>query len=454
MRLPRALDPDVAEVARGATVSLILKLAGALLAFAFNVVLARLLGTDPTGIYFLAFAVLMVASIVGRLGLDNVVLRLTVAAAATSDWRAVVAGYRSAMRAAALAALGAALAVALAAPLLADVLFRKPMLEAPLRWMSLAVVPFVLAVLHAEALKGLKRIAESQLVQAVLIPGLSLILLLVLGQRGVVGAVWAYVLACLAAWIAGTVLWRRALRNCAGTAAVAEEGGPSSIPVCRLLDSGLPLLWVASLTYLLGFASTFFLGFFRTEAEVALFGAAARTAMLTSFLLLATNAILAPKFAELYERRDLARLGAMARHWARWLALLALPVLALFLAIPGTVMSVFGAEFREAAPALSILAVGQFVNVAVGSVGYLLMMSAHERDMRNNVTVAGVVSLVLNLVLIPRFGFVGASAATSGGLIVLNILGVVAVRRRLGIRMFATDRADAPEPADRGGGST
>jgi len=312
----------------------------------------------------------------------------------------------------------------------------------------------VLAILSAEALKGLKRIAESQLVQAVLIPGLSLILLLAFGrERGVLGAVWAYGIACAVAWITGEVLWRRAFRTRSG-AEPGDGGERPSVGMRRLLDSGLPLLWVASLTYLLSFASTFLLGIFREESEVALFGAAARTAMLTSFLLFAANAILAPKFAELYEGGDLPRLGAVARQWARWLALLALPVLLLFLAIPGTVMSMFGPEFRAAAPALSIMAVGQFVNVAVGSVGYLLMMSAHERDMRNNVTLAAATSLALNLALIPPFGFVGAAAATSGGLIVLNVLGVVAVRRRLGIRMLTTAGTGAPDPTGSGGTST
>lgn len=69
-------DQQLLELLSGSSVALILKLIGAGLAFTFNVLLARLLGAEGAGVYFLALSVITVAVVFGRLGLDKTVLRL------------------------------------------------------------------------------------------------------------------------------------------------------------------------------------------------------------------------------------------------------------------------------------------------------------------------------------------------------------------------------------------
>ena len=94
---------------------------------------------------------------------------------------------------------------------------------------------------------------------------------------------------------------------------------------------------------------------------------------------------------------------------------------------------------------LRILAFGQLINVATGSVGYLLSMTGHERLLRNTVLIAAVVSLGGGLTLIPAFGLTGAALATATGLAVQNLLCVWQVRRVLGFNTLAIWRfASAP----------
>ncbi|MEA3643989.1 MAG: polysaccharide biosynthesis C-terminal domain-containing protein [Lamprobacter sp.] len=85
---------------------------------------------------------------------------------------------------------------------------------------------------------------------------------------------------------------------------------------------------------------------------------------------------------------------------------------------------------------LRILALEQLVNVATGSVGYLLSMTGHERLLRNNVLAAAVVALDGALVLIPAFGLIGTAVATATGIAIQNLLCVWQVRRVLGFKMM------------------
>ena len=67
-------DPHMREIARGTLLAFVLKVVGSGLAFAFNVAVARLLGVEGMGLYYLALAVTTIGSVVGRIGLDNTLL--------------------------------------------------------------------------------------------------------------------------------------------------------------------------------------------------------------------------------------------------------------------------------------------------------------------------------------------------------------------------------------------
>ena len=61
-------------ILRSATV-LLVRIAGAGLGFGFNVALARVLGADGLGIYHLSLTFALIASTVGRMGMDPAMLK-------------------------------------------------------------------------------------------------------------------------------------------------------------------------------------------------------------------------------------------------------------------------------------------------------------------------------------------------------------------------------------------
>jgi len=95
-------------------------------------------------------------------------------------------------------------------------------------------------------------------------------------------------------------------------------------------------------------------------------------------------------------------------------------------------MELFGNGFEDAAVLLMILAVGQFVNVATGSVGYLLNMSGHERDMNLVTLFTGPLTIILVALLSNYYGVMGAAIATAVGVSVQNLGALVLVKVRMG----------------------
>lgn len=96
-------------------------------------------------------------------------------------------------------------------------------------------------------------------------------------------------------------------------------------------------------------------------------------------------------------------------------------------------LSFFGSEFTSGSTALSILVFGQLVNAAAGSVGLLLVMTAHEREAAIGMGVGLSLNVLLNTLLIPLWGIEGAAGASATSMIVWNLWLAVRVHRRLGL---------------------
>jgi O-antigen/teichoic acid export membrane protein len=77
--------------------------------------------------------------------------------------------------------------------------------------------------------------------------------------------------------------------------------------------------------------------------------------------------------------------------------------------------------------------VGQFINAATGAVGYLLIMTGHEKIMRNITVATSVLKIALFILLIPVFGFVGAALAVAISDSARNLLAFFMVYRKLNI---------------------
>jgi O-antigen/teichoic acid export membrane protein len=437
MTTPGWWDEHMREVVHGASTTIVLKGLSAGLTFGLYVVVGRLLGPDGAGKYFLALTVATVAAVLGRVGLDTTILRFTAANVTTGDWVGVKGVYQKAMLIAAAASGTSALVMALSASWSAR-MFGNGALARPMAVMALSVAPLALLTLHAQGLQGLRRIPEANLVGSVGVPALSLLGVLALAPRwGLIGAAWAYGGATVVTLIIGRWLWRRA------TPQLTTVTG--HIGTHELLDSSVPMFWVSALQLVIAWSSMLALGFWASSAEVGAFGVAHRTATLTSFVLIAVNSIAAPKFAALYKQGDLATLGRIARNSTKLMAIMASPVLAVFLLFPGQVLSVFGPGFSSATTVLCILAVGQFVNVITGSVGYLLSMCGYERLQRNNMAVCAAVCLFLNALLVPRLGAVGAAIATAATLTMQMLIAAAIVWRKLGV--ITIPFVDARSPA-------
>ncbi len=419
-------DVHMQELLRGASVAFVFKVIAAGLVFGLNVILARLLGAEGSGIFFLAFTIVLVVAAIGRVGMENALVRFVAANIASEQPGKVLGVYRKAMLYSLVMSAILAVLLYLLAPWLSYAIFAKPELSDPLAIMAIAVVPLALLTLHSHALQGLKKIAISIFVLSVSVPLLTgFISLLFIPIYFIDAAVWGYVFATLVTLILGRVYWKRCVGSFDRETAEFDRG--------VLLESSMPLFGIIIMNIVITWSPMLFLGVWESSENVGIYSAASRAAMLTSFVLVAVNSIAAPKFAALYQSGDMVTLSVVARKSTKIMVLLSAPILLVFLLIPEFILSLFGEQFKQGTYILIILSIGQFINVATGSVGYLLMMSDNERLMRNNLVFTMLLGIVLNFLLIPEYGIIGGAVGAAIVLATQNIVAVVLVWKKLNI---------------------
>jgi O-antigen/teichoic acid export membrane protein len=415
------------ELFRSALSAFVVRGLGAIAGFILSLVVARLMPVAESGLFFLGLTVVVVLATVGLLGLSSSLLRFIGAHHADSDWPAINAVAATALRwsGAFLALLS--LALYFTAPWIAEHIFKKPEFGLVLMGFSPGVFFFGLTMLVAHQLQAIRRTTQSIVILSIAIPLGTGLGLLALGLETGLAAAILYTVMAATALVLGSLWWRRARPT-------AERGRVDA----RLLWASCFPLWIVMLMALaVQWSGQLIAGVWVPAEEVAHFAVAQRTAMLVSFILIAVNLVVAPRFAALHAQQKHAELEQLALRATRLMTLFALPVILLICLFPGWIMGWFGEAYRSSAPLLVILAVGQLVNVVTGSVGFLLSMTGHERDLRNVVLISGPLAIGAALILTPFFGVTGAAIATALAVACQNLLAVYRVKQRLGFNTLA-----------------
>src|ERR1035437_8737160 len=98
---------------------------------------------------------------------------------------------------------------------------------------------------------------------------------------------------------------------------------------------------------------------------------------------------------------------------------LTIPLITMLLIFAHPLMRIFGRDFEAGWSVLVIGTLGELIDCGVGSVGFLLLSGNERRLLRIQMMMsAGIVGF--NLLLIPRWGIVGAAIASAITNIIAN----------------------------------
>jgi len=420
-------DVHSAEVVKKTFSSAIVKILGYIFGLGISIFLGRTIGADGLGIINLSNRIISVVTIICLLGLQQTIVKEVAIAKSKSNWQQVKnVIFSSFWLSSSLSIIITSLLI-FTAPWVSRTLFNEPLLTVPFIIASIVMTPQIISRIFAAGLNGFGKIWQSNLVDQTLSSAVSALILIILWLSNykidVTIVAIVYAISRIIVTLSISIYFR----------SVIDYKGKKEFEFKKLLNTSLPILGIIISGTIFANADAIFLGIFKDSKEVGLYTVAARIAVLTSFLLQVSNSAVSPKIAALFSNNKLEELEQMIQKITRNLLVVGFLTLLIFYFFGEIILSIWGDEFKNAFWILFILGVGQFINLATGPVGSLLIMSGYEKIQLKISLFFVTLNIILNIILIPFLGAIGAAIATAITIAGINLTRVIYVHFKIGI---------------------
>ncbi|MFL5802111.1 MAG: flippase [Roseiflexaceae bacterium] len=271
----------------------------------------------------------------------------------------------------------------------------------------------------------------------ILAPGLKLavVLVLIFGQAGIFFLAGGY----LAAGAIGVGLYSFILFNVLRKQGLFQHFNlrALNIPWREIFVFTIPLMTSDLVYILMNSSDAVLLEHFRGNVDVAAFRAVQPAAGLNQLVVTSFQLLFTPLAARMFARNDREGINNLYWQTAVWMAVIAFPIFALTfsLAQPLTVL-LFQQRYADSAIILALLSFGYYFSTALGFNGLTLKVFGKVRYIVVINILAALVNLGINLLLIPRYGALGAAIGTCGTMVAHNIFKQLGLLFGTGINLF------------------
>lgn len=397
--------------------------------YLLRILLARNLTVEEYGLVYAIMAVFGLLSVFAHWGLAEALTREVALARAVASARLKEVVLWVAFVLYASAAIILALAMWFA-PLLAEHYFHSSSAAIPFTVYTISfllssivyIIPSLLMGAHRSNLYTLFIVTQS---------GLLLLGAWLLLAYGVTGVMLAYVITMVTLHILFIPLLGRVLPGFWRARAHLRVKTAK-----RLFAYGIPVMLTGVAWVILSASDTALLTYFSSLAEVGRYQVALPTANLLLFLTPVIVTVLLPLLTHVWQDRKRALLSRSIQDLHAYVFLCIIPIAVAVATYPDILLNLlFGAQYVSAAPILRLLVVSALFITLNSVTAAAFSAIGKPKESTRAVAVGAVANLILNILLIPRLGGVGAAIATVCSAILIFSLGLRALRRHLAVRL-------------------
>ncbi len=386
---------------------MIFKVVGAISTLGINVFISRIYGVEVLGEYNLLFSLIAFSTIFSRLGLDLYILRKV---PEYIDKKTQLLGFlKMTFKDALFASIIVGLIIVLSEKFLNRYLFEGMDVKKSLLLLGPTIIFLTLFQLFTNVFRGFNNVFKFSFLQNLLLPGLTISLFAIANfyWTAEVSPIYFYISAVLLSSVTGFIMLYWFLKQKIGFK--LKEFIRSKYN-SQILRYSFPMVLTSSSIYFMTYLDSFLISYYLDVKSVGLYSAIVKVSVLLSFLTTSISGFLAPKIAKEFVEKNYRRVKAMYRNTIFILLGGGIPLLTFFLIFPEFFLGLFGSEFVSEVNTFNVYNISVFIGATIfGPIGYFLVMTDQQKYFRNIIILALVLNIILNIVLIPRFGLIGAA---------------------------------------------
>jgi len=417
---------------------LAVNIAGVALWFCLHLVLARWLSVENYGIYVYALSWITILLVVVQLGFNTSTVRIISEQRSRNDYPGMRGMFSFSGQV--VAGVGAVTVIAGLGTIWAT---KHSMSDVEIRTLIFMLpTAVVMALMYQRAyfLHGLMAIISTQIVVDVARP-----LLLIAACLGVVlvgpdHADAMMIVTFVITSVTFLVVSRLAAKR---LASIGDRSSDSTRQPREWLSVSVPYLGIGALTAVILQTDVLMVGTLDSTKAAGVYLPALKLAMLITFPLMALRSRAAPEISAQFAGGNLQQVQRTLSVVFKASVISGALLAAAIIWQREFLLSIFGPEFVSAAPVVVVLSLGVLASCMTNGVETLLIFGPFERHVLTFFGAIAMANALLNGLLIPHWGILGAATATAVTMGLRGLFAVVFIRLRTGISPFALSNARA-----------
>ncbi len=435
------LDKSIKTIAKGSGIIFIGIILSKILTYIYRVIVARI-GVEEYGLFSIGLAVISFLAIITSLGLGEGVVRYVSYYIGKNEETKARSVIKSSLLITGTASFIIATFLIIFSGWISTNIFHDSSLTIILAVFAIALPLDVIKKIILSAIRAFQKI-EYDLYSRNIIENIAkilLTLLLIYLGFGILGVVIGYVAAFAISLVVSIYFLR--------TKVFSLEGTTTKIRYKDLMYYSLPLLFAGVMLFVMGWIDTLMISYFKTSVDVGLYNAALPLAQLLYLFPYALSFLFLPTLSTLYAQNKKEIVKPLYHTLTKWIFLVNLALLAgIVLFSKQIINTIFGKEYltqtiimgKEILPvplSLIILSLGLFFGYFMMLGSNFFLVAKQTKIILFNTSVIAVLNLILNMVLIPAYGILGAAISTSFSFFIMGLLLLVEIRAKLKIWPF------------------
>lgn len=421
-------DKNFFEVFSGSIISFSAKIIALLLGLLLSLIISKYYGARELGIYSLIVSFFSITLILSMLGMNTSILRFIPEEIAKYSLKSAYKLFFKLFNITIISSLFISLIVYLFADSIAVQIFNKSYLYPVFLIASIFIVFQSLGILSISTIRALKDIKLYSLFQIImpLIQILTLFIIISFFSYSEFDSVYSLMFSYFIVFFISLYYVLKLFNK------KEPDGKLSNLSTKSVIFTSLPMMLSTAMSLIILQTDILMLGAMVEAEQVGIYAIIVKLATLTIFLLTSVNVVIAPKISELFYSGKIIELKKLLLKTTSLISIFTLPIVLILIFFGKEILEIFGKEFTIGYSALIILLIGQIINILAGPVEFFLNMTGHQKNLNYIVITSAIINIILNFILIPKYGFMGAAFASMVSLSLSKIISLIYINKIFG----------------------
>src|SRR3989344_1016892 len=391
-----------------------------ILTYLYRIVIARI-GTSEYGIFSLGLAIVNMAMFIPLLGMDEGIVRYVSYYLGLKEDAKIKGTITTALKISGFLSLIVTTILFFSSEYIAINILREQSLNIILNVLTLSIPFYVISTIYLSVIKAYKRMDYWVFIKSITenISKIGITFILIFKGFGLLAAAIGYTVSLIIACIIAIMIVEFKFVK------IFSSKIKSITSTRKLIGYSWPIMFHIIIAQLLGWTDTLMIGYFKNSIEVGIYNAALPTAHVMTIIPAGIFSLSIPIMTDLYAQKQKNEFINVYQTANKWVYYFMVYLLIIFTIFSKEILNIlFGSEYVTGSLTLIAGAIGYFI-YSNGSGDCILKVIGKTKYIMINTLISTTLNIILNYFLIPRYGMLGAAAASTISLGVWTFLGFI-----------------------------